>query len=365
MRGVATALSDRAARHRRRLAESRKGEEGYLTILLAVLVTSGFLFAAMAISVDTSRWYDEMGRVQKAADAAALAGVPFLPFDMTNATLRAKEVAKRNGYDDASPDVVVKVARGSLSSQLEVTVSSRIHNNFGAFIGLSSTTLTRSGTADYKGPAPMGSPCNTFGNEPNAGTGVSSPAPSGTALGTTLPACVRQPDFWAGIEGVRTSKSNGDRYMNSYCATKYTNYQCTSTTNKEYDPTAAQSTPGKRGYIWVVRVQQAAVGQTIRLQLYDPAYINSGGTTCASLPASSGLDDNMNPFVTTDGKRRYSSDLSPALPVVGQGRPTATVTRCRPMSRPATRPRRRRSCSATRPTPRILRWPRPWSPRAA
>ena len=45
-----------------------------------------------------------MNRVQKAADAAALAGVPYLPYDLANATLRAKEVAKRNGYDDAAAE---------------------------------------------------------------------------------------------------------------------------------------------------------------------------------------------------------------------------------------------------------------------
>jgi hypothetical protein len=47
-----------------RLADSRSKEGGYITILLAVLVSSGFLMACLAISSDTSRWYDEMNRVQ-------------------------------------------------------------------------------------------------------------------------------------------------------------------------------------------------------------------------------------------------------------------------------------------------------------
>ena len=215
----------------------------------------------LAISVDTSRWYDEMGRVQKAADAAALAGVPFLPFDMTNATLRAKEVAKRNGYDDASPDVVVKVEKGLAVQPAQ-----------GDRLLADPQQLRRPhrfvehhahphGTADYKGPAPMGSPCNTFGNEPDAGTGVSSPAPTDTALGTSCPRVYDCPTSGPGSRASARSKSNGDRYMNSYCATKYRTTSAPATTNNEYDPTAAQSTPGKRGYIWVVRVQQAAVGQ--------------------------------------------------------------------------------------------------------
>jgi Flp pilus assembly protein TadG len=322
-------LADLVSRRLSRLADSRSKEGGYITILVAVLFTSGFLMAALAISADTARWYDEMNRVQKAADAAALAGVPYLPFDLTNATVRAKEVAKRNGYDDADPDVVVTVVQGTLASQLKVTISSRIDNTFGGFIGLSRTTLERSATADYKGPAPMGSPCNSFGNEPDAGAGASSPTPTDTALGTELPACKRLVDFWAGIQGVRSAKSNGDRYMNSYCNTStsasppvpHPVYGCTGNVNTEHDPAAGTASPGKRGYVWVVRVQPNAVNQPITLQVYDAAYVNGGDFNCGSLPASSALLDNMNPFVTTDGKRRYSNDLAKAAPLPGQGAP--------------------------------------------
>ncbi len=328
--GLGRTLTDHVSRRLSRLADSRSKEGGYITILVAVLFTSGFLMAALAISADTARWYDEMNRVQKAADAAALAGVPYLPFDLTNATVRAKEVAKRNGYDDADPDVVVTVVQGTLASQLKVTISSRIDNTFGGFIGLSRTTLERTATADYKGPAPMGSPCNSFGNEPDAGAGASSPLPTDTALGTELPACKRLVDFWAGIQGVRSAKSNGDRYMNSYCntavggspAVPHPVYGCTGNVNTEYDPAAGTGAPtGKRGYVWVVRVQPNAVNQPITLQVYDAAYVNGGDFNCGSLPASSALLDNMNPFVTTDGKRRYSNDLAKAAPVAGQGAP--------------------------------------------
>ena len=48
--------------------------------------------------------------------------------------------------------------------------------------GFDRTTIARSAVADYNGPAPMGSPCNTFGNEPSSGVG------SATPVGTALPA---------------------------------------------------------------------------------------------------------------------------------------------------------------------------------
>ena len=56
---------------------------------------------------------------------------------------------------------------GEKATQLKVTISSVIKNTFGAVDRRTNTRPSRrSGTADYQGPAPMGSPCNTFGNEP-------------------------------------------------------------------------------------------------------------------------------------------------------------------------------------------------------
>src|SRR4051812_46280584 len=282
-----------------------------MTILLAVLVSSGFLLAAMAVSVDTSRWYDEMNRVQKAADAAALAGVPYLPFDLTNARLRANEVAKRNGYDDASPDVVVTVAIGDLQSQLKVTITSRIKNSFGGFIGLTNTTVSRTATADYKGPAPMGSPCNTFGNEPNAGGAGSSPTPVGTAQGASpFSNCSRNPTFWGVLEGPETGKVQGDRYSTRGCESSGVDGCTGTTTNNEYGPKLSATSTTAFGYTFVVKVQPAAVNTPVTLQVYDPLMVNAG-QTCTSLPASSsfGSTGNVNDYVTNaDAKNRYSSD---------------------------------------------------------
>ncbi len=294
------------------LAASRRREGGYLTILVAFLVSSGLLMGALAISVDTSRWYDELNRVQKAADAAALAAVPYMPFDLTNATLKAKEVAKRNGYDDASPNVVVTVQTGDLASQLKVTISSKIKNSFGQAIGFGHQTLTRTATADYKGPAPMGSPCNTFGNEPNGGSAGSSLTPTGTAQGTTpFPNCSRNPTFWGVLEGPETGKVQGDRYQTRNCETTGVD-GCSGTTNSEYGPKLSATSTTAFGYTFVVKVQPAAVNTNIDLQIYDPIMVN-GGQTCENLPAASSFSSSgdANPWVTNaDAKNRYSKDGS-------------------------------------------------------
>ena len=301
-----------------------RDERGVASLLVGALLASGVFFGLAAFGVDTARWYVEIQRVQTAADAAALAGVPYLPYDMPNATAKAKEVAKDNGYDDAADDVEITVSKGALSSQLRVTVSRTIPNHFGQFIGVGSQKITRTAVADYKGAAPMGSPCNTFGNEPAAGTsgttGPFSPTPSGSALAppaVRFDNCESRPQFWATVEGPQTDKVNGDRYQNMKCNGSST-YACNSAgpgtpyPNDEYTP---------EGYFWVVRVEPTAVDRPINLQLYDPAYVTTG-QTCGDLPTSSNIpSNNMNPFVTTDAKTRYSrSSTTPS----GTGAPYCT-----------------------------------------
>ena len=56
----------------------RQDERGVVAVVVAVFMSSLF-FVLAAISVDVARWYMEIERVQKAADAGALAGVTHMP----------------------------------------------------------------------------------------------------------------------------------------------------------------------------------------------------------------------------------------------------------------------------------------------
>ncbi|CAA9379827.1 MAG: hypothetical protein AVDCRST_MAG47-2064 [uncultured Nocardioidaceae bacterium] len=303
----------RLARLRDRVRSRRRDEAGYVTVVISILIPALFIGLA-ATAVDTSRWYLEGERIQKAADAAAMAGVPYLPQDMTNARTRALEVAKRNGYDDASPDVTVTVEQGDRTTQLRVTISSSIANQFGQIIGVSSTSITRTAVADFTGPAPMGSPCNTFGTEPPAGGGGSSPAPGGSAIGSSRPGnCPQNPMMWASVQGPQVGKVHGDRYGTVGCQDAGVDYCDGGRQNTEYPEGSDRK--GERGYFWVIKVQPGMVGRPIQMQLFDPAFVltgqscgeNNPSSTTDQLPSWLVLDDNMNPFVTTDGKTRYSN----------------------------------------------------------
>src|SRR4051812_14249235 len=105
-----------------RTGRRRATEAGYAAIMVALIVpTIGI--ACAAVAVDTGAWYVEMQMTQKAADAAALAGVPYLPQDLPSARARALEVAARNGYDNATNNTVT-VSLGDKATQLQVTIKS-------------------------------------------------------------------------------------------------------------------------------------------------------------------------------------------------------------------------------------------------
>src|SRR5699024_4373971 len=129
----------------------------------------------------------------------------------------AVAVSTRNGYPN-SGRTSVTVEQLSKKSRIQVTVCSNIDNSFGAIYS-KNITICRSAVADFTGPAPMGSPCNTFGDEPTAGGGTDSPTPSsGTSLGSSIPSnCMRDPQFWATVAGPGTDKSNGDRFQAATC----------------------------------------------------------------------------------------------------------------------------------------------------
>lgn len=271
----------------------RSDESGAVAVIVAVFASVVF-FGLGALSVDVSRWYLEAQRAQKAADAAALAGVTWMPQDLGQATATAQQIAARNGFPDASS---ITVKRGKRPSELDVTVTSKVQNAFGQLLGLPTTTIARHTVADYTGPQPMASPCNTLGNEPD-GTPGAGPIVS-QLLVPTGASCTSNPQFWMSAHGPEVYKTQGDQYDVRSCQGGESG--CASDGhNLEFRP---------EGYFLMLRVQPAAVGQSVNLQLYDPAYVSTnsdcGGGPSGNFPTGAGRDS-WNPFATTDATTRYA-----------------------------------------------------------
>lgn len=262
-------------------------------ILFAVLLPT-VLIGMAAIAVDIGMLYREADRVQRAADAAALSAVTWMPGNLGQATTTARRIAAVNGYA-AGGGTTVEVDEGDVSSQLRVTITTTVDNTFGAAIGSPTAQVTRTALADYTAPAPMGSPCNTFGNEPPSTAGAAQP--SGTALpAAPFPNCSSNPQFWAAVEGPGTDKVQGDRYGTMPCSTAE---NCVPGRNSEYRP---------EGYFFALRVEPAAVGRSLAVQVYDPAYVETG-VACGDIDQRY-VADRMSDYTPTAGAARYADATS-------------------------------------------------------
>ncbi len=269
----------------RRIRSRRADQRGYVATVVAILIPTVFL-GCCALSVDTARWYVEAERVQRAADAAALAGVVWMPADFATAKSTALAEAKQNGYDDASPTVVVTVSEGEKASQLQVKVSSTIPNQFGRAIGVSTTTVGRTAVADYAGGLSMGSPCNEFGSDPD---------PSASTSKSTN--CADAGDFWANVGSPKADKPKGDAFQNNVCASGVDG--CTTSTgpNIDYDP---------NGYIYTVTASQAM--SNLQLQAFDPALIAVGDHCDVNNLTTAKALANTKTVVTDPGTRYAPND---------------------------------------------------------
>ena len=121
---------------------------------------------------------------------------------------------------------------------------------FARAIGFTSMHIARTAVADYDQPVAMGSPSNTFGNQPDCAT----PCSSGNAT----------PQFWANVAGRASPKSNGDRFQATQCSTAADN--CPSADdNTDYNPD---------GYVYAVN--NTVANGTLKIDAFDPAFVNVG-----------------------------------------------------------------------------------------
>ena len=273
---------------------ARRRDEMGATAVVVALFFACIALPLGAIAVDVARLYVEVQRVQAAADAAATAGVTYMPDDFAKAKIRALEVAEDNGFPN-SGTTSVAVGPGEKPTQLKVTVSSRVDNAFAQSFGVETSTMSRSAVADFNGPAPMGSPCNAFANIP-AGTSAPGFGPEAPSILVPAPAqCPAEPDFWGAISGPNVYKDEGSQFEARDC--KGTEVACTSGKNDDFEA---------RGFIYLVRVASSAVGRPVQLQIYDAAYAETGLQCAAEPSGSTAFTSNYNDYTPSDAATRYA-----------------------------------------------------------
>lgn len=164
------------------------GDRGYITVMFALLLIPLMAFAALG--VDVGSWYSRGSQLQKAADAAALAGVVWMP-DLSTAKSVAVATLERNGVANGG-NIQVNIHQGSVTNSLQVDVTdSKVKAYFSGFF-LPPISITRSATAQYVLPVPLGSPQNFFGGDASKFPG----SPSQNSVSFQDPANGTKPDSY-------------------------------------------------------------------------------------------------------------------------------------------------------------------------
>lgn len=299
MTGLTGPGSIRTARlgYRRSLARLRqvRQDEGYIAVVVALCLM--LIIGLCGFSIDVGNWYRIALQAQKAADAAALAGVVNLPGAQNTAFSTAQTFSTLNGFKNGVGGTTVTPAIGQTPTQLKVNIDQTVNNFFGPLLGVPTTTITRTATADFVAPLTMGSPCNEYGSDPyNVTT-----AGLATANGNRSTNCDGSGNFFAVAAGQNNLKGNGDAYLAKSCPSGGVD-NCTSPANNtDYDP---------NGYFYQVTTSRDIAN--LSFQVFDPVTVSSGQTCANSVGTgiyAPGIGSNPSTNYCT-GDYIYSGSLS-------------------------------------------------------
>ncbi len=156
----ATNLDAAAARGR---GSDPRGTGQVLVIFAGAMLV---MMLMMAVVIDVSWLWSSSLRIQRAADAAALAGAATLPTNPGRGFRLADEAAVKNGFDaSADPDIdVVKDYNAAANPyRMSVTITAPVDTFFMRIVGLNQFNVTRIAHAELNLPLKMGSPEQWYG----------------------------------------------------------------------------------------------------------------------------------------------------------------------------------------------------------
>ncbi|MGE0731840.1 MAG: pilus assembly protein TadG-related protein [Acidimicrobiia bacterium] len=242
-------------------------DAGVVAAWFALLLTVFIGLAALGVDVGT--WYLRSQQLQRAADAASLAAVVYMP-DTTQADAAARVSLAKNRIDTAR--VVVTAVQGSTDRQFKVTLTDNHVPTFFGRIFRDEITISRTALAEYTSPIRMGSPQNYLG-----WGGAALPLESG------VPATAATPNFWLALNGYCTAKEQGDLLSARYDgnATPVTSPHCgpvLAPTGTYAEDQSVSALPGQvpsyhaDGYLYAVTVPAAST----KVSIYDPGYCPDG-----------------------------------------------------------------------------------------
>ncbi len=221
----------------RRCRAKAAEDRGYAVILTALILVPLMGFAGFA--VDVGAWYGRASELNRAADAASLAGVVWQP-DFPKAEAAARAEAARNGFTHGVDGVEVLV-QNTGSNQLTVQIIDRDVDMYFAGLFLDDVEIGRQAVSEYAAPVPMGSPTNFIGAGTQSFGGVSAS------------------NAWAGMMGHCSNSRWGD--LLSLRTQDWSSSNCGSSPNPYHEA---------GGYRWIVDVPPGS--GTVDINIWDIGY---------------------------------------------------------------------------------------------
>lgn len=155
----------------------RRRNEGQALVLVAL--TAVGMVAMVGLAIDGGLAFMEAQKIQRAADAAALAGAVWMPSLKSIADARGELATQANGYDavnhgtttqatasaDQTGDTIYYVGSGTdVPTQYQATVGHVAHRWFLGIIGFGNFYIQRSAIAQYSSLPKLGSSDNYLGD---------------------------------------------------------------------------------------------------------------------------------------------------------------------------------------------------------
>src|ERR1700716_2349982 len=194
-----------------RRASFRREQSGQTLVIVALMIVALLGFTGLVTDI---AWYEvNLMRVQRAADAAALAGVVYLPGNAAGAQTAAQQEASKNGYADGLNGATVTATPEALNNRIPgVTGVPPVRWCFPRLFGINQFSATRNARAEFVLPVPMGSPENYYGISRLCSNTACTTV--GDAVTPANP--LSSQGFWGAVITKGGDRGNGDLYSTYY-----------------------------------------------------------------------------------------------------------------------------------------------------
>lgn len=251
--------------------DAARSERGATMVLITLVMV--VLLGMAGFAVDLGWLFYRSAEAQKAAEAAALAGVVHMPaptgvaWPASEAHTTALDVASRAGYTTGGDTTVTPSPVVTHPNRLSVQVETVEQTFFMRVFGIDQVDIDKTATAETLPPLKLGSDQPFLGEDPKCDEDPTCPNDGS-----------RDTDLWLATNGDRTPKGQGDPY-----------------TPECYGPSPGSCSGSNfefrvPSYWYAVEVPASEVGKTLQVQLFDPGHAPSGTAKDYELGTVQSLD---------------------------------------------------------------------------